>query len=80
MINVSGLPIYGIIVAVALTIAGGLYLKGRTDGEAKMRAIAQEQLVAQLKERSETDAEIDALDPAGICELLGGVLVDGVCE
>lgn len=65
---------------LALTIVSGAYLKGRSDGGAACREQAVKATQAQITERSKTDAKINKLDPGGLCELLGGMLVNGQCQ
>ena len=67
------------MVAVAVAMAA-TYWVGMRQGESNMRIKAEKELTAQLKERGVTDDEINEMDPDGVCGLLGGVLVNGVCQ
>ncbi|MBB3385978.1 MULTISPECIES: hypothetical protein [unclassified Rhizobium] len=72
------LPI--VIGLAVVAIAGGLYLRGRSDGRAIAEADARQATFNQLKERSATDAKVKDMSDADLCRAIGGELRDGRCE
>lgn len=79
--GVSTLKLIGVgLVAAGLAFGAG-YIKGRADMRATARAEAIKATMEQLQERNATDAEVNDLDAAGLCDALGGRwLPDGRCE
>ena len=60
-----------IALAFAL-IVGGIYLKGRADGRAKLVAQLEADRVQVYKDGKRIDDEIYAADDPALCVLLGG--------
>lgn len=48
-------------------------------GRGLERTAAMRKAVAVLRDRAETDAQIQNMDDAELCAALGGVLTDGEC-
>lgn len=59
------------LIAGSLAFTAG-YVLGKSDGRALERSAALERSMEAIKERSETNAEIDSLDDAALCRELGG--------
>lgn len=70
--GMSTLKIVGVGLLAGAVAFGAGYLKGRADMRAIARAEAVQATLDQLKERNSTDAEINDLDAAGLCNALGG--------
>lgn len=70
--GMSTLKLVGAGLLAAGIAFGAGYLKGRADMRAIARAEAVQATLDQLKERNSTDAEINDLDAAGLCDALGG--------
>ena len=52
----------------------------REEGRELERAASLQKAMELIEHRSKTNAEIRNLDDAGLCRLLGGVLVNGKCQ
>lgn len=77
-----GVPaVAGAIVGAAVAYQVGHWV-GDADGRAAERADALQHSMDLIRERNDTDAEINALDDAGLCRALGGQWVqsDRVCQ
>ena len=82
MFGLSTLQLGAVALAAAFFMSGVAYIKGRSDGAHMAKIQALKTINAQLKERAETDAEINETDLAGLCALLGGKWVsdDDRCD
>lgn len=70
-----------IAIAVAAAVAlGGVYAKGRHDGQVAAQADAREQLVDQLTERNKINENVSRMSAADLCRELGGVYNNGECK
>lgn len=74
MFGLNTLQMFGAASVAAFLLAGGAYVKGRMDGADIARTETLQITIDQLRERDETDAEVDNLDRYGLCvDLLGRV-------
>ncbi|MTH94776.1 hypothetical protein [Roseibium sp. RKSG952] len=79
--GLSHIQLLGAALIAAFLLAGGMYLKGRSDGREAARTASLQSTIDQLTERSRTDEEISEMDDPAICRALGGrVLADGTCD
>lgn len=71
---ITGAVLAGIVaIPVAYTI-------GKHDGRQIERQASLQRSMDTIRERNKTNAEINALDDAGLCRALGGVPVEDRCE
>ncbi|WP_157813646.1 hypothetical protein [Sinorhizobium meliloti] len=54
--------------------------EAREEGRELERAAALKRSIEIIQERGRTNAEINALDDAGLCRELGGMFEDGQCR
>lgn len=74
-------PYVYIAAVVAVVVAlGGVYMKGRHDGDMIAQANARKQLVEQLTERNKINENVSRMSAADLCRQLGGVYVNGGCQ
>lgn len=77
-----GVPaVVGAVLGAAVAYQVG-HWTGEADGRAAERTDALARSMDLIRERNDTNAEINALDDAGLCAALGGrwVQPDNVCE
>ncbi len=72
----------GLVVFVAMQAVNAVWLlpAARAEGRVEERAAALTRSMEIIKERSRTNAEVEALDDRGLCLELGGVFENGKCR
>jgi len=78
----AGAAAGGLVVFLAMQAVNAIWLlpAARDEGRAEERSAALARSVEIIKERSRTNAEVEALDDRGLCLELGGVFEDGQCH
>jgi len=68
-----------LIVAGVIAVASVIYLKGRSDASAEAEEAARTAVFDQIKERYQTDDQVQRMSDAELCRSIGGKLQDGRC-
>ncbi|MFK3965659.1 hypothetical protein ACI2KT_18845 [Ensifer adhaerens] len=78
----AGAAAGGLIVFLATQAVNAVWLlpRAKEEGRAEERAAARTRSMEIIKERSRTNAEVEALDDRGLCLELGGVFENGECR
>lgn len=78
----AGAAAGGLVVFLAMQAVNAVWLlpAAREEGRAAERAAALTRSMEIIKERSRTNAEVEALDDRGLCLELGGVFENGECR
>lgn len=85
MLKLLGLKGFAIVIGVGLLAVAAAFVIGHVSGSIataeKYKLRQERELTEQLKERGQTNAEVDKMDFAAKCRALGGsVSDDGLCE
>lgn len=72
----------GLAVFLAMKAVNAVWLlpRAKEEGRAEERTAALTRSMEVIKERSRTNAEVEALDDRGLCLELGGVFENGECH
>jgi type II secretory pathway pseudopilin PulG len=68
-----------LIVIGVLAVVSAIYLKGRSDEASKKDEAARTAVFDQIKERYQTDGQVQRMSDADLCRSIGGKLQDGRC-
>jgi hypothetical protein len=69
----------GLVVAIGLVLLAA-YRAGQDGERSKAAARDARELTEQVKDRSQTDEEVDRMSAADLCARLGGLWRNGKCE
>ncbi|MEZ0003807.1 hypothetical protein [Sinorhizobium fredii] len=78
----AGAAAGGLVVFLAMQAVNAVWLlpRAKEEGRAEERTAALTRSMEIIKERSRTNAEVEALDDRGLCLELGGVFENGECR
>lgn len=68
-----------LVIAGILVVASAVYIKGRSDASSEAEEAARTAVFDQIKERYQTDGQVQRMSDAELCRSIGGKLQDGRC-
>ncbi len=78
----AGAAAGGLVVFLAMQAVNAVWLlpRAKEEGRVEERTAALTRSMEIIKERSRTNAEVEALDDRGLCLELGGLFENGECR